>query len=76
LVDKLADAGYFVVAPDLFEGDPVPENALADPSYNIGLWFARHPLTRIDQIIDATISGIKGDKYKVKKLGAVGYWYV
>lgn len=74
MVDKLADAGYFVVAPDLFEGDPVPENALSDPTYNIGTWFARHPQARIDQIIDSTISAIKGDKYKVKKLAAVGYW--
>jgi len=75
LVDKLAKAGYFVVAPDLFDGEPVPENALSNPSYNITAWRERHPQSRVDAIIDASIAALKGKDYKVKKIASVGYCF-
>lgn len=75
LVDKLAKAGYFVVAPDLFDGEPVPADALGTPGYNITAWRERHPQARVDAIIDSTIAAMKGNQYKVKKLASVGYCF-
>lgn len=43
--------------------------------FNMTEWRARHPPAAIDAIVTSTIAAMRKD-YGVKKIGAVGYWYV
>ncbi|KAH7336703.1 dienelactone hydrolase family-domain-containing protein [Rhexocercosporidium sp. MPI-PUGE-AT-0058] len=74
LADSLALAGYFVVEPDLFNGDPIRIDQLGDPSFNITAWSERHPQAGIDAIVTSTIAAMRGN-LGVKKIGAVGYCF-
>ncbi|KAL5314397.1 hypothetical protein ACEPPN_018823 [Leptodophora sp. 'Broadleaf-Isolate-01'] len=74
LADSLALAGYFVVEPDLFNGDPIGIDQLGDPSFNMTAWRERHPPEAIDAIVTSTIAAMRG-KLGVKKIGAVGYCF-
>ncbi|CZT42050.1 related to dienelactone hydrolase family protein [Rhynchosporium secalis] len=74
LADSLALAGYFVVQPDLFNGDPIRVDQLGDPSFNITEWSQRHPQAAIDAIVTSSITAMKKD-YGVKKIGGVGYCF-
>lgn len=38
LADKVADAGYFVVVPDFFYGDPINPNFDKDPKFDVEGW--------------------------------------
>lgn len=69
----MAAAGYFVVAPDLFNGDPVPDDAL-EKGFNFGPWLGRHGPDVTDPIIAGTIKAMR-EEYSVKKIGAVGYCF-
>ncbi|SMY22677.1 unnamed protein product [Zymoseptoria tritici ST99CH_1A5] len=76
LADSLAKAGYFVVMPDLFKGDPVPENALSDPNstFDFPAWQKRHPQSGVEAIIDSTLSSMR-TQYNVSTISSVGYCF-
>ncbi|KAK5072404.1 hypothetical protein LTR51_005040 [Lithohypha guttulata] len=76
LADSLARAGYFVVMPDLFRGDPVPADALSggSPGFNITTWRARHPQSQIEEVIQSAISTTRG-QFGASRVGAVGYCF-
>lgn len=76
LADSIAKAGYLVVMPDLFRGDPVPADALSDPTSNYSLpdWQKRHPLADIESVIDTSLDSIR-TTYNVSKIGSVGYCF-
>ncbi|KAI5366263.1 Putative dienelactone hydrolase, alpha/Beta hydrolase [Septoria linicola] len=76
LADALAKAGYLVVIPDLFRGDPVPANALSDPNsgFNMTAWRARHPQAQVEEIIASAINSTRNE-LGATKLGAVGYCF-
>jgi len=74
LADSFAAAGFFVVEPDLFAGDPVLLDQLGDPSFNITAWLEKHPMNVIDSIVETTINSMR-TKLGVKKIGAVGYCF-
>lgn len=74
LADNIADAGFQVVFPDLFDGDAVPVNAMGSSSFNMTAWRERHPVSAIDEIITATIRAVSED-YGFEGIGAVGYCF-
>ncbi|KAF2664928.1 dienelactone hydrolase family protein [Microthyrium microscopicum] len=73
LADSFAKAGYVVVGPDFFEGEPAPHD-LANPNFDYTAWLARHPADKVDKIIENTIKYMK-TTLGVKKIGAVGYCF-
>ncbi|KAF7198620.1 Hydrolase tropI [Pseudocercospora fuligena] len=76
LADSLAKAGYLVVMPDLFRGDPVPADALSDPNstFNMTAWRARHPQLQVEEIIESAISTVRND-YNISKVAGTGYCF-
>ncbi|KAK4629486.1 Hydrolase pyvD [Fulvia fulva] len=76
LADSLAKAGYLVVMPDLFRGDPVPADALSDPNstFNMTAWRARHPQSQVETIIESAINSTRGE-LEAEKVAAVGYCF-
>lgn len=72
LADSFAQAGYLVVMPDLFRGDPVPTTAMGGsvPGFNMTEWRARHPQSQIEEVIESAIGTIRSE-FNVSKVGAV-----
>ena len=70
--DQFAANGYLTVIPDIWEGDNVPLNWEPGKDFNLGQWFGKHGLNKVEPIIEAAIKAMR-DEYGVKKLGAVGY---
>jgi len=69
IADSFARGGYLVLIPDYFRGDPIPQNMTG---FDMNAWFARHPTTSTQPIVDSTIKYAR-DTLKVRKLGVVGY---
>ncbi|KAI0305247.1 alpha/beta-hydrolase [Multifurca ochricompacta] len=75
LADDFARNGFKVYAPDLFEGDPVPPNALNPGSdFDLGKWLfpahsPEHTIKRVRKVIEALKE--KG----ITIYGATGYCY-
>ncbi|KPI38143.1 Protein AIM2 [Cyphellophora attinorum] len=76
LADSLARAGYFVAMPDLFQGDPVPVDAMSNPNsgFNMTEWRARHPQSQVEGIIETAIEAVRSE-FGTTKLGATGYCF-
>ncbi|KAH8692161.1 dienelactone hydrolase [Talaromyces proteolyticus] len=80
IADQFAQKGYFVMIPDLFDGDPVPLNKPSDfdmPTWRNGKYHpdgTAHISSNIDPIVDACLSEMR-TKYGCKKIGAVGYCF-
>ncbi|KAF2104061.1 alpha/beta-hydrolase [Rhizodiscina lignyota] len=75
LADSMAHAGYFVVMPDIFHGDPVPTDAFSPgATFDFQKWLPKHPKEQIDSIVDAAIKAMRSE-FGVKKIGAVGYCF-
>ncbi|EXJ93180.1 esterase/lipase [Capronia epimyces CBS 606.96] len=80
IADQFAANGYFVLMPDLFDGDAIPLNRPGD--FDIQAWLKgeyhpkkiAHLPPVVDPIIDACLVEMR-TKYKVKKIGAVGYCF-
>ena len=76
LADDFARAGYHVVIPAIFEWDPVPASVLTQgaETFDLENWIARHGRTKVQDICDAALRGVKSE-FGVKKIGAVGYCF-
>jgi dienelactone hydrolase len=79
IADQFAANGYFVVMPDLFEGDPIPLNRPAD--FDIMQWLQKsgpegkgHGPGQVDPIVEKVIKEMKSSM-GVKKIGSVGYCF-
>ncbi|PWY71673.1 alpha/beta-hydrolase [Aspergillus heteromorphus CBS 117.55] len=80
IADQFAANGYFVMMPDLFDGDAIPLNRPA--GFDLQAWLRGeyhkekkgHLPADVDPIIEACITEMRS-KYGVKKIGAVGYCF-
>ena len=79
IADQFAANGYFVVMPDLFEGDPIPLNRPED--FDIMAWLQKsgpegkgHGTGQVDPIVEAVIKEMRSN-LGVKKIGSVGYCF-
>jgi dienelactone hydrolase len=69
----MAAAGYFVVVPDIFHGDPVPADAMKK-GFSFAPWAAKHGTDVVDPVVADTIKALR-EEHGVKKVGAVGYCF-
>ncbi|CAG8365056.1 unnamed protein product [Penicillium salamii] len=72
LADRFAARGYFVVMPDLFNGDVVPINR--PEGFNIMDWVQNHMPPQIEPIIDAVLKKMRESLY-CERIGGVGYCF-
>ncbi|KAK0612251.1 dienelactone hydrolase family-domain-containing protein [Immersiella caudata] len=72
LADSFARAGFFAVAPDMFEGDPAPFD-LATPGFNATEWTLLHNPTAITPILNKAIAYIQSKG--ITKIAATGYCF-
>lgn len=72
IADQFAAKGYFVVMPDLFNGDTVPLNR--PEGFNIMDWVKNHMPLQTEPIIDAVLDGMR-ENLGCKRIGGVGYCF-
>lgn len=80
IADQFAANGYWVVMPDLFQGDAIELNALGSGNFDIMNWLQKggpegkgHLPDTVDPIIEKTLAYMK--EQGAKKIGAVGYCF-
>ncbi|KAH9991592.1 alpha/beta-hydrolase [Russula vinacea] len=73
LVDDFARNGFKVVAPDLFEGEPVAPDALNTGTFDFPTWLGKHSAEHTGKRARKVIEGLKGKGITV--YGATGYCY-
>jgi dienelactone hydrolase len=71
LADSFAAAGYKVMMPDLFHGDPHPIN---DDTVDLYAWLAKHTAERVDPIVEGALKALREDQ-SIEWVGAVGYCF-
>ncbi|OOQ82259.1 dienelactone hydrolase family protein [Penicillium brasilianum] len=72
IADQFAAKGYFVVMPDLFNGDAVPLNR--PEGFNVMDWVKNHLPPQTDPIIDAVLKEMR-ESLGCKRIGGVGYCF-
>ncbi|KAF2478189.1 alpha/beta-hydrolase [Lindgomyces ingoldianus] len=72
IADQFAANGYFVVMPDLFNGDTVKLNP--PEGFQIFEWLKSHLAPTVDPILEATLKEMRGS-LGCKKIGGVGYCF-
>ncbi|KIW72947.1 hypothetical protein PV04_01105 [Phialophora macrospora] len=80
IADQFAANGYFVLMPDLFYGDAIALNRIAD--LDIVKWFGGgyshrgigHGPSTVDPVVERSLSEMR-TKYKCQKIGAAGYCF-
>jgi len=74
LADNFARNGFKVYSPDLFEGDPVPPDALnPGSSFDIKKWLPNHSPEHTGKRLRKVIDGLK--EQGITLFGATGYCY-
>ena len=72
IADQFAANGFFVVMPDIFNGDPLPLNRPG--TFDMAAWRKNHGVETVEPILQAAIKEMK-ETYGVKKIGTVGYCF-
>lgn len=73
IADEYAKAGFFVVLPDLFNGDPVPLNPPAGFDLAAG-WRPKHSPEITEPIVDQVVDAVY-TQYKPKFSTAIGFCF-
>ncbi|KAJ5671921.1 hypothetical protein N7507_001048 [Penicillium longicatenatum] len=72
LADEFAANGYFVVMPDMFNGDSVPLNR--PEGFNIMDWVKNHSPIQTEPIIDMMLKEMR-ESLGCQRIGGVGYCF-
>lgn len=72
IADQFAAKGYFVVVPDLFNGDTVPINR--PDGFNIMDWVKNHLPPQTEPIINTVLNEMR-ENLGCKKIGGIGYCF-
>lgn len=72
IADEFAANSYFVVVPDLFEGDTVPLNR--PEGFQIQDWLKNHLPEHVEPIIDAVLAEMRSP-LGCERVGGVGYCF-
>jgi len=72
--DKFAAHGYFVVMPDIYNGDPALPPEKRTGGFNLQEWIDAHGVDKIDPILDLVYTEIVKE-FKPEKIGTVGICY-
>jgi dienelactone hydrolase len=72
IADQFAANGYLTLMPDLFQGDPIPENR--PENFDMDSWRKNHTFEHVDPIVEAVIKELKGP-LAAEKIGGVGYCF-
>jgi len=74
LADDFALNGFKVIAPDLFDGDPLPSDALSSGStFDFMAWLQKHMPDTTQPLVDKVISALK--EQGITTFGTIGYCY-
>ncbi|KAI0741665.1 dienelactone hydrolase endo-1,3,1,4-beta-D-glucanase [Daedaleopsis nitida] len=73
LVDDFARNGYRTIMPDLFQGDPRPENTMSRPEFDRAAWAARHTPDTWKPVLDAVVDALRSQG--VTWIGTTGYCF-
>ncbi|KAH8105260.1 alpha/beta-hydrolase [Cristinia sonorae] len=73
LADDFARNGFRCIIPDMFEGDPAPEDALESGTFNIAAWFVPHGPHSARPLVDKVIAALKEEG--VTSIATAGYCY-
>ncbi|THH28854.1 hypothetical protein EUX98_g5337 [Antrodiella citrinella] len=73
LADDFALNGFQVYVPDLFDNDPVPEDALETGNFDLGAWFGKHGPVIARPILDKVIAALK--ESGITSIATTGYCY-
>jgi len=74
LADSFGRAGFLTVAPDLFQGQPAPEDINGTPDFDLEQFLYDHSPEVTDPIIAATIQYMR-KTLKVDKIAITGYCF-
>ncbi|KAL2156638.1 hypothetical protein VTH82DRAFT_1383 [Thermothelomyces myriococcoides] len=72
LADSFARAGFLVVAPDMFDGEPAPVD-FGTPGFNMTEFTIKHGPNATDPIIDVGVAYL--EEAGVDKIAATGYCF-
>ncbi|OCH96371.1 alpha/beta-hydrolase [Obba rivulosa] len=73
LVDDFARNGFRTIAPDLFNGDPIPDGAINSPSFDRDAWMAAHGPDSWKPAVDAVVAALEADG--VTRFGTTGFCF-
>ncbi|KAI8970925.1 alpha/beta-hydrolase [Trametes punicea] len=73
LVDDFARNGFRTIMPDLFQGDPYPEDALNREDFDRDAWRSRHGPETWKPVLDAIVSTLQASG--ITWIGTTGYCF-
>ncbi|KAF5102059.1 hypothetical protein D0Z00_000519 [Geotrichum galactomycetum] len=73
IADQYAETGYYVIAPDLFNADPILLNP--PEGFDFAQWLPHHGIDVTQPIIDKIAEGVKTKFGKPKFAAAVGFCF-
>ncbi|KAK9470885.1 dienelactone hydrolase [Dipodascopsis tothii] len=75
IADQFAECGYYVVVPDLFEGDALPFLPFDQlGTVDLPAWLGKHTAEMVTPLTEKIVGHLKAD-FAPESIGAVGYCF-